>query len=127
MHAWQEIVQLVFSMGRSRNFTGNKYFSIGVDSAACRIEGCDHKYKAENGSEVHATPLIGHLKTFKLLNYTFKLTFLTFRIFSNLLIGFCRNPNFWNNNVGASRLSSSNNILFCKAFDLKVNEKSNRH
>ena len=58
-------MQLVFSMGRSRNFIGNKYFSIGVDSAACKIEGCDYKYKPKNGSEVYATPLIGHLKTFK--------------------------------------------------------------
>ena len=50
MNAWQEIVQLVFSMGRSRNFTGKEYFSIRVDSAASKIEGCDYKYKPKNGS-----------------------------------------------------------------------------
>ena len=65
-------------MGRSRNFTGNKYFSIGVDSAASKIEGCDYEYKPKNGSEVHAMPLIGHEKTFKFLNYAFKLIFLNF-------------------------------------------------
>ena len=52
-------------MGRSRNFTGNKCFNIGVDSAACKIKGCDYKYKPKNGSE-RGTPLIGHLKTFEL-------------------------------------------------------------
>ena len=35
-------------MGRSSNFFGNKYFSIGVDSASCKIEGCDYKYKPQN-------------------------------------------------------------------------------
>ena len=60
-HNWQKIVQLVFNVGRSRNFTGNKYFSIGVDSATCKIEGL--LIKPKNGSEVRATPLIGHLKT----------------------------------------------------------------
>ena len=70
-------------MARSRNFTGNKYFSIGVDSPACKIEGCDYKYKPKNSSGAHATPLIGHLitfqmKTFKHLNYVFTLTFLNF-------------------------------------------------
>ena len=82
-HNWQEMVQLIFNMGRSRNFNGSKYFSTGVDTLACKIEGCDYKYKPKNGSEVHASPLIGQviafqMKTFKLLNYTFKLTFLNF-------------------------------------------------
>ena len=99
-----------------RNFTGNKYFSIGVDSPASKIEGCDYKYKPRNGSEVHAMPLMGHLitfqmKTFKPLNYAFKLIFLNFEFFPILLVGFGRNRNFWNNNVGAGRLSSSNNVL----------------
>ena len=62
-------MQLVFNMGRWRDFTGNKYFRIGVDSAACKIEGCDYKYKPKNGSEVHATPLIGHLTRKHLQHY----------------------------------------------------------
>ena len=66
-------------MSRSRNFTGNKYFSIGVDSAASKIEGCAYECsEPKNGSEVHAMPLTRHLKTFKFLNYAFKLTFLNF-------------------------------------------------
>ena len=68
----------MFNMGRSRNFTENEYFSIGVNSVASKIEGCDYELKPKNGSEDHATPLIKHLKTFKFLNYAFKLTFLNF-------------------------------------------------
>ena len=44
-HNWQEIVQLVLYMGCSTNFSGNKYFSIGVDFLTCKIEGLDYKDK----------------------------------------------------------------------------------
>ena len=65
---WVEVVVLIViyqsfaKMGRLRNFIGNRHFRIGVNSANCKVEGCGYEYRPKRGSDVHATPLIGHLK-----------------------------------------------------------------
>ena len=56
------IYQSFAKMGRLRNFIGNRHFRIGVNSANRKVEGCGYEYRPNRGSDVHATPLIGHLK-----------------------------------------------------------------
>ena len=43
-----------------------------------RLRGVTMNISLKTTRMVHATPLIRHLKTFKFLNYAFKLTFLNF-------------------------------------------------
>ena len=52
----------VVQMGRSRNFIGSKHFRYEENKTTCRVEGCQYKYKRKSGLDVHATPLVGHLK-----------------------------------------------------------------
>ena len=49
-------------MGRERNFIGNKHFRYEVNTSTCTAQGCEYKYKPKSGSDVHATPPVGHLK-----------------------------------------------------------------
>ena len=49
-------------MGRVKNFIGNKHFRYGVKTATFTVEGSQYEYKPKSGSDVHATPLVGHLK-----------------------------------------------------------------
>ena len=56
------IYQSFAKMGCLRNFIGNRHFRIEENSANCKVEGCGYEYRPKRGSDVDATPLIGHLK-----------------------------------------------------------------